>query len=97
MQDALKFPVFGYDQQWLAGASCRIQTFADHLMPMMIGGIRLGCPPSSHRIPPLGRIVLQGLIKSTPHSGSHADAKEERSLGWSPPRRTAAGTELSHH
>ena len=42
----------------------------------MIGGIRLGCPPSSDAIPPLGRIVPHGLTENTPHLGSHADAQQ---------------------
>ena len=57
-----------------AGASCRIQTFAGHLIPTMIGRIRLRCPPSSDAIPPLGHVVPHGLIEIIPHLGTHADA-----------------------
>ena len=76
VQNAQKYPVSGYDQQRLAGASCRIQSFAGHLIRTMMGGIRLHCPPSSDAVPPLGRVVPHGLIENTPHLGSHADAQQ---------------------
>ena len=71
-----KTQLFRNDQQQLAGASCRIQTFAGHPIPTMISGIKLGGPPSSDPIPPLGRIVPHGLIENTPHLVSHADAQQ---------------------
>ena len=61
-------------QERLAGASCRIQTFAGHPILTMIPGIQLGCPPNSDVNPPLGRIVPHGLMENTPHLGSHPDA-----------------------
>ena len=76
MQNAQKNLVFGYDQQRLAGASCRIQTFAGHRIPTMFVHIRLRCPPRSDAIPPLGRVVPHGLVENAPHLGSHIDAQQ---------------------
>ena len=76
VQNAQKYPVSGYDQQGLAGASCRIQTFAGHLMPTMMGGKRLRCPPSSDAIPQFGPVVPHSLLENAPHLGSHADAQQ---------------------
>ena len=86
VQNAPKYLSCGYDQQRLAGASCRIQTFAGNPTSTMIGGIRLGCPPSRSAIPPLGSIVPHGLLEKTPHLGSHADAQQPPQPRLVPPK-----------
>ena len=76
VQNDQKYAVSGYDQQRLAGASCRIQTFAGHLLRTMI--VVLRAATRFHRLAVLSRMAS---VKILPTWGATLMPSSRRSHG----------------